>query len=121
MVPICAERLRMKKINGTVLRHILATMVLACSHIVWVLPSVASAEPTAVVRGLPDFTELVEQVGPSVVNIRTIEKNPSRAKPKGLDDDVTELFRRFGLPAPHAPRQQRPQRPPNPAGQAVHR
>ena len=26
----------------------------------------------AVVRGLPDFTELVEQVGPSVVNIRTL-------------------------------------------------
>ncbi len=27
------------------------------------------------VRGLPDFTELVEQVGPSVVNIRTLEQN----------------------------------------------
>ena len=27
-----------------------------------------------VVRGLPDFTDLVDQVGPSVVNIRTLEK-----------------------------------------------
>ena len=26
------------------------------------------------VRGLPDFADLAEQVGPSVVNIRTLEK-----------------------------------------------
>ena len=32
----------------------------------------------AQMRGLPDFTELVDQVGPSVVNIRTLEKVSSR-------------------------------------------
>jgi S1-C subfamily serine protease len=39
--------------------------------------SVALVQPAAaqVVKGLPDFTELVEQVGPSVVNIRTLEKS----------------------------------------------
>ena len=37
--------------------------------------SLAPAQPAyAQVRGLPDFTDLVEQVGPSVVNIRTVEK-----------------------------------------------
>ena len=30
-------------------------------------------------RTLPDFTDLVEQVGPSVVNIRTLEKASARS------------------------------------------
>ena len=33
-----------------------------------------------VVKGLPDFTELVELVGPSVVNIRTLEKAKANAQ-----------------------------------------
>ena len=67
-------------------------------------------------RGLPDFTELVEQVGPSVVNIRSLEKVSSR-RPQGgnADEEMQELFRRFfGQPIPgqpNAPRQQRPNRP----------
>ena len=68
----------------------------------------------AVVRGLPDFTELVEQVGPSVVNIRTLEKaRPSAAASGGPEDEMQELFRRFfGVPMPNAPRQApRPNRP----------
>ena len=35
----------------------------------------------AQVRTLPDFTDLVEQVGPSVVNIRTLEKTKASALP----------------------------------------
>ncbi len=60
----------------------------------------------AQVRTLPDFTELVDQVGPSVVNIRTLEKVSSRAV-QGLqgDEDMLEFFRRFGLPAPNIPKQ----------------
>ena len=67
-------------------------------------------------RGLPDFTELVEQVGPSVVNIRTLEKVSNR-QPQGgnADEEMQELFRRFfGQPfpgQPNTPRQQRPNRP----------
>jgi serine protease Do len=63
---------------------------------------------------LPDFTELVEQVGPSVVNIRTLEKaRPSAAASGGPEDEMQELFRRFfGVPMPNAPRQApRPNRP----------
>ena len=68
----------------------------------------------AQVRGLPDFTDLVDQVGPSVVNIRTLEKLASRTQ-QGVpgDEEMLEFFRRFGLPIPNipkqAPRQGRPQ------------
>ncbi len=66
------------------------------------------------VRTLPDFTDLVEQVGPSVVNIRTLEKAAARdAQAGGPDEEMQELFRRFfgvPLPMPNAPRQQRPNR-----------
>ena len=68
-------------------------------------------------RALPDFTDLVDQVGPSVVNIRTMEKVSLRSAQGGQgDEDMLEFFRRFGLPMPNipgnpkqAPRQNRPQ------------
>jgi serine protease Do len=65
--------------------------------------STASAQ---VVRGLPDFTDLVDLVGPSVVNIRTLEKVTPRAQ-SGMPDneEVLEFFRRFGLPILNLPRQ----------------
>ena len=72
--------------------------------------SVAMTASQASARGLPDFTELVEQVGPSVVNIRTIEKASTRSRAGDLggdnDEDMQELLRRFfgerGLPQPKA-------------------
>ena len=78
------------------------------------LPLQASAQ-AAVVKGLPDFTELVEQVGPSVVNIRTLEKvRAQNFSGNGMDEETQELFRRFfGVPIPNpgtprqAPRQGR--------------
>jgi serine protease Do len=76
---------------------------------------IAPHSALAQVKGLPDFTELVEQVGPSVVNIRTLEKVSSREAQAGSpDEEMQELFRRFfgvPMPAPNAPRQQRPNRP----------
>jgi len=76
-----------------------------------VSPAVALAQ-TAVVRNLPDFTDLVEQVGPSVVNIRTTEKSLGRAGGAAMDKEMAEFFRRFGVPIPNMPRQQRPQQQP---------
>ena len=88
-----------------------------------VSPATAMAQsPSAVVRGLPDFTELVEQVGPSVVNIRTLEKvRPSATGSAAPDEEMQELFRRFfGVPMPNAPRQaprqNRPQEEAQPRG-----
>ena len=67
----------------------------------------------AQVRVLPDFTDLVEQVGPSVVNIRTLEKVSPRSAPGGqFDPDMLEFFRRFGLPIPNIPNGPRQSPPP---------
>jgi serine protease Do len=51
------------------------------------------------VKGLPDFTELVEVVGPSVVNIRTVERVRASSG-GGADEQMLEFFRRFGIPVP---------------------
>jgi serine protease Do len=51
---------------------------------------------------LPDFTELVERVSPSVVNIRTTEKR-SGASSGEVDPNIEEFFRRFGIPLPNRP------------------
>ena len=68
-----------------------------------VVAAIATVLPTtpvwAQVRTLPDFTDLVEQVGPSVVNIRTSEKVKAAAA-GGVDEQMLEFFRRFGIPVP---------------------
>lgn len=57
-------------------------------------------------RALPDFTDLVEQVGPSVVNIRTTEKVAIHSAQGGPgEEEMLDLFRRFGLPVPNLPKQ----------------
>jgi len=54
---------------------------------------------------LPDFTDLVEQVGPSVVNIRTTEKvQPRSSQANPGEEEMLEFFRRFGVPTPNMPR-----------------
>ena len=75
-----------------------------------------SATAPSLVRGLPDFTELVEQVGPSVVNIRTLEKvRQPEAGNGGPDEEMQEFFRRFfGVPMPNMPRQGPRQNRPQP-------
>ncbi|MBX3644850.1 MAG: DegQ family serine endoprotease [Rubrivivax sp.] len=53
---------------------------------------------------LPDFTELVERVGPAVVNIRTLERGrQAAAGGVEVDPNVEEFFRRFGIPLPGRP------------------
>lgn len=70
--------------------------MLSVASVMFLAPVAATAQGG---RGLPDFTELVEQVGPSVVNIRTLEKVSSRAGLGGLggssDEEIQELLRRF--------------------------
>lgn len=67
-------------------------------------------------QALPDFTELVEKVGPAVVNIRTLER--SRVAARGgaapeVDEDMLEFFRRFGLPVPGQPSPRGPRQAPD--------
>ncbi len=68
-------------------------------------------------QGLPDFTELVERVGPAVVNIRTTERMraPRAGGMPEMDEDMLEFFRRFGIPIPGGPNTPSPRRgPPQP-------
>lgn len=93
------------------------------TSLAWLPAGAAVAQTTgAAARGLPDFTDLVEQVGPSVVNIRTLEKvRPGSPGAGGSDEEMQELFRRFfGVPMPNVPRQgprqNRPQEEAQPRG-----
>ncbi|HEY6132929.1 MAG TPA: DegQ family serine endoprotease [Rubrivivax sp.] len=56
-------------------------------------------------QSLPDFTELVERVGPAVVNIRTLERGRTGAAAGNseVDPAMEEFFRRFGIPIPGRP------------------
>ncbi|CAN7675785.1 MULTISPECIES: Do family serine endopeptidase [unclassified Acidovorax] len=101
----------MPKFDWSMLRALAVSGVVATVASVAVLPQGAAMAQSAVVRGLPDFTDLVDQVGPSVVNIRTREKASERSGANGMDEEMAEFFRRFGVPIPNVPRQQRPQRP----------
>jgi serine protease Do len=95
--------------------------VLSLTAVLWSGPAVlplqsAWAQSSGASRTLPDFTDLVEIVGPSVVNIRTIDKvavnpvagpNPNNGGPNSggpSDEELQELFRRFfGMPPPGKP------------------
>jgi serine protease Do len=94
------------------LRAVLTVATISTVVSVAVLPNVAQAQA----RALPDFTDLVEQVGPSVVNIRTSEKvaiHAAQGAPN--EEEMLDFFRRFGLPVPNmpkqAPRKNQPQQP----------
>ncbi|HWX12463.1 MAG TPA: DegQ family serine endoprotease [Trinickia sp.] len=89
--------------NNSVRKFFAAAAVLACLPF---MPNLAAATPAA---NLPDFTDLVDKVGPAVVNIRTTThvsgSAPQRGLPPGTDEgDMSEFFRRFfGIPLPQAP------------------
>ncbi|MGJ7607285.1 DegQ family serine endoprotease [Variovorax sp. LT1R20] len=104
----------MFKVEGHKLRSGVLAFALALTAGATFLP----VEPVhAQTRTLPDFTDLVDQVGPSVVNIRTVEKVAQRGGGNGeMDEEMQEFFRRFfGQPAPGTPRQgPRPNRPQQP-------
>jgi len=108
----------MIRIDWKKLRAYGAVAVVAASATVAVMPlrPVAAQAPAAAMRSLPDFTDLVDQVGPAVVNIRTMERARAGGGPQapgGMDEEMQEFFRRFfGQPMPGVPRQQAP-RPPN--------
>lgn len=73
-------------------RWLLGLGLIAALHV----PTVALSQS----QGLPDFTELVERVGPAVVNIRTTEKTRAQQGAAAIDPQMQEFLRRFGIPAP---------------------
>ncbi|MBC7604807.1 MAG: DegQ family serine endoprotease [Ramlibacter sp.] len=99
-------------------KKVRAYAVVAALAVTTTVALIPAKPVVAQARSLPDFTDLVEQVGPSVVNIRTVEK--VRAGAAGgaqgnMDEEMQEFLRRFfGQQMPNAPRGQAP-RPNRPA------
>ena len=95
-------------------RSALRACLLACALAFASTAALVPATPAiAQTRVLPDFTDLVDQVGPAVVNIRTVEKVAQGSGNGDVDEEMQEFFRRFfGQPMPGIPRQgPRPNRP----------
>ncbi|WP_045760979.1 DegQ family serine endoprotease [Xanthomonas albilineans] len=90
-------------------------------------PAAQTAPAPQLVAGLPDFTRLVEQVGPGVVNVEsTISRRAAAARSDGGmpdDDQIPEFFRRFFGPEgiPGMPAQPRGRAPDDdaPAGRSM--
>ena len=100
------------------MQPLLASLASAAGHGLGAVALSLSLVATAVslpanAQGLPDFTELVDKVGPAVVNIRTTERPRAGRGPGGaeMDEDMLEFFRRFGIPAPNRPNPRSPQPP----------
>ncbi len=77
-------------------------------------PALAQTPPAPLVQGLPDFTVLVDAVGPSVVNIRTVERvRQGRQGGGAAEEQMLEFFRRFGIPIPPGVTPRGPQQQPD--------
>lgn len=113
MLKFNPSRLRSNALAGT----LALTAAAACLPMQSVWAQSAAAQAQAQMRGLPDFTDLVDQVGPAVVNIRTLEKaKPGASSPS--EEQMLEFFRRFGIPVPpNMPRSPRPDRGGPPDGE----
>ncbi|HEY1035075.1 MAG TPA: DegQ family serine endoprotease [Pseudoxanthomonas sp.] len=96
--------------HGLLTLLMLTTPLAACAQQAEAPAPVAAAAPAAaqsaapqLVTGLPDFTQLVEQVGPGVVNVEA--KIGTRASAQADEGDIPEIFRRmlppgFEMPGP---------------------
>ena len=85
-------------------------------------PSTLAAPPAApLVTGLPDFTDLIDKVGPAVVNIRTTEKVKLGQGGPG-EEEMQEFLRRFfGQQAPRPGPVPRGRKTPQPQEEEIQR
>src|SRR3954463_2718904 len=97
----------MFRMDSNHLRSCGLAMAMAFAGVAAFLPAApVFAQSAPQPRSLPDFTELVDQAGPAVVNIRTLEHARAGARGDGqMDEEMQEFFRRFfGVPMPNPPR-----------------
>ncbi len=59
-----------------------------------------AAAGTAAATSLPDFTGIVEQNGPAVVNVQAVISQPEGSMPAGAQGMPPDFFRFFGIPMP---------------------
>jgi serine protease Do len=64
-------------------------------------PPAAVPQLLAPASGLPDFTPIIREFGPAVVNIQVTKVGPHPTVYMGdSDDPLSRFFRRFGMPTP---------------------
>jgi serine protease Do len=82
-------------------RMLIPALMLSGAGLLIALPQALAAPVAApLVTGLPDFTDLIDKVGPGVVNIRTSAK-VKQGQGGISDEQFQEYFqRRFGIPLP---------------------
>ena len=91
---------------------LLSAALIASAGLFFTPATVLAQASPPLVTGLPDFTNLIDKVGPAVVNIRTSEKvKPGQGGP---DEEMQEFLRRFfgvpGMPRGGVPGQEDVQR-----------
>jgi serine protease Do len=77
---------------------LVTTTALATSAVVFSVATAQSPTPAPqMVVGLPDFTNLVDQVGPAVVSIEASVGGRGQSGQVPDDMEMPEFFRRFGI------------------------
>jgi serine protease Do len=96
--------MKLKPLRAAVLAALLPAFVAGCtnSNAAQPVAQVPVAAQSARLPG-PDFTHLVEQAGPAVVNISVTQKPQAQAQSFDKDDPMYEFFRRFNVPVPKEP------------------
>ena len=76
-------------------------------------PAAVAPVATGIVTGLPDFADLVDKVGPAVVNIRTTEKVRQSQDGNPNEEEMQDFLRRFfgGQAVPRGGRRSPQQQP----------
>ncbi|MGE5640011.1 MAG: Do family serine endopeptidase, partial [Clostridia bacterium] len=101
--PRCQEStMKTKILHAAVVAAFVPALLAGCadSH---AAPTAAApvAQQSVANPGRPDFTQLVQQEGPAVVNISVTEKaSPTANAPADPDDPMFQFFKRFGVPIP---------------------
>ncbi|MDH3642826.1 MAG: DegQ family serine endoprotease [Gammaproteobacteria bacterium] len=74
----------------------LTSRAYAKSPLLWLFAGFVLLVGEAWAAELPDFTELVEDNAPAVVNISTVQRPDARSsRPRSRNDELDEFFRRF--------------------------
>ncbi len=100
--------------NVQILALVVATAAATTAVVLPVATAQSSSPAPEMVTGLPDFTRLVEQVGPGVVHVEAQigARQNRQARARMPDEDqLPEIFRRFigpGMPMPGGPGGQSP-------------
>ena len=101
-----------KSLRNFLLLALVAALAAGLGHALAQSRSAAEAQarpqPPQLVTGLPDFSALVEEVGPAVVSIEASGVRAARGPvpgqlPEGMPEEMQELFRRFLGPDAPAP------------------